>query len=257
MMGGKVLPTFPRLHIQKKSQTPILPMQRSPAQVQFGHTATEAPTYTKRKKLEEQHPNVATMWEDLKGIPVMTPTPAPQPTGISRRLKPFQLEGLSWMGQQEQSQWKGGLLGDEMGMGKTIQAVSLLMSDYPVGIPSLVVVPPVALMQWQSEIKVCNPDFRPPFRPKAYVSIQSYTDGKLKVFVYHGSNSKVKNVTVKELKSYDVIMISYSGLESMHRKEVKGWSRGKGLVKEDSIIHSIHFHRLILDEAHNIKATDN
>ncbi|QVM13716.1 DNA repair protein rad16 [Coccidioides posadasii str. Silveira] len=187
-----------------------------------------------RKKLEEQHPNVATMWEDLKGIPVITPTPAPQPTGISRRLKPFQLEGLSWMGQQEQSQWKGGLLGDEMGMGKTIQAVSLLMSDYPVGIPSLVVVPPVALMQWQSEIK-------------------SYTDGKLKVFVYHGSNSKVKNVTVKELKSYDVIMISYSGLESMHRKEVKGWSRGKGLVKEDSIIHSIHFHRLILDEAHNIK----
>lgn len=58
------------------------------------------------------------------------------------------------MMQQEKSQWKGGLLGDEMGMGKTIQAVSLLMSDYPTGIPSLVVVPPVALMQWQSEINV-------------------------------------------------------------------------------------------------------
>lgn len=56
--------------------------------------------------------------------------------------------------QQEKSQWKGGLLGDEMGMGKTIQAVSLLMSDYPIGRPSLVVVPPVALMQWQSEIEV-------------------------------------------------------------------------------------------------------
>lgn len=42
-----------------------------------------------------------------------------------------------------------------MGMGKTIQAVSLLMSDYPAGRPSLVVVPPVALMQWRSEIKVC------------------------------------------------------------------------------------------------------
>lgn len=44
-----------------------------------------------------------------------------------------------------------------------------------------------------------------------------------------------------------------SGLESMHRKEVKGWSRNNGLVKEDSIIHSIKFHRLILDEAHSIK----
>lgn len=57
--------------------------------------------------------------------------------------------------QQEKTRYKGGLLGDEMGMGKTIQAVSLLMSDYPAGKPSLVVVPPVALMQWQSEIKVC------------------------------------------------------------------------------------------------------
>lgn len=89
--------------------------------------------------------------------PVIAPKAATQPPGISRTLKPFQLEGLSWMIEQEKSQYRGGLLGDEMGMGKTIQAVSLLMSDYPIGKPSLVVVPPVALMQWQSEIKVCNP----------------------------------------------------------------------------------------------------
>ena len=95
------------------------------------------------------------MWEELKKDSVITPVAAVQPPGISRQLKPFQLEGLSWMIQQEKTQYKGGLLGDEMGMGKTIQSVSLLMSDYPVGKPSLVVVPPVALMQWQSEIKVC------------------------------------------------------------------------------------------------------
>ena len=44
------------------------------------------------------------------------------------------------MVKQEKSQWKGGLLGDEMGMGKTIQAVSLIMSDYPAKDPTLVVV---------------------------------------------------------------------------------------------------------------------
>ena len=44
------------------------------------------------------------------------------------------------MAKQEKSQWKGGLLGDEMGMGKTIQAVSLIMSDYPAEDPTLVVV---------------------------------------------------------------------------------------------------------------------
>lgn len=56
---------------------------------------------------------------------------------------------------QEQTEYQGGLLGDEMGMGKTIQAVSLIMSDFPQREPTLVLVPPVALMQWVAEIKVC------------------------------------------------------------------------------------------------------
>ncbi|EGD97000.1 DNA repair protein RAD16 [Trichophyton tonsurans CBS 112818] len=187
-----------------------------------------------RRKLETEHPQIIDMWERLEQKSILSPPPAAQPEGINRKLKPFQLQGLSWMLAQEKSEWKGGLLGDEMGMGKTIQAVSLLMSDYPVGKPSLVVVPPVALMQWQAEI-------------------ESYTDGKLKVFVYHNANSKVKDVKAKELKTYDVIMVSYSGLESMYRKETKGWKRDGGLVKGTSMLHSIDFHRLILDEAHNIK----
>lgn len=94
--------------------------------------------------------------------------------------------------------------------------------------------PPVALMQWQNEIN-------------------EYTDGKLRVLIYHNSNPKVKNLRVKDLKGFDVIMISYSGLESVYRKESKGWKRDDGLIKENSKIHAINYHRLILDEAHNIK----
>jgi DNA repair protein RAD16 len=75
----------------------------------------------------------------------------------------------------------------------------------------------------------------------------------LKVLVYHNSNAKVKHLTKQDLESYDVIMISYSGLESIHRKEWKGWNRNDGIVKEDSVIHAIDYHRLILDEAHSIK----
>lgn len=107
-----------------------------------------------RKKLEKKHPVIATMWDDLKARPVITPKAAQQPQSITRKLKPFQLEGLSWMMEQEKTDYKGGLLGDEMGMGKTIQAVSLIMSDFPQSNPTLVIVPPVALMQWVSEIKV-------------------------------------------------------------------------------------------------------
>ncbi|KAB8349413.1 hypothetical protein FH972_023440 [Carpinus fangiana] len=187
-----------------------------------------------RYKLEQAHPEITTMWDELKAVPLIEAKQAKQPSDINRTLKTFQLEGLNWMTKQEQTKWKGGLLGDEMGMGKTIQAVSLIMSDYPQKEPTLVVVPPVALMQWTNEIA-------------------EYTDGKLKVLVYHGSNAKAKKMKVKELKSYDVIMISYSGLESVHRKETKGWTREDSIIKEDSAIHSIHFHRLILDEAHSIK----
>lgn len=174
------------------------------------------------------------MWETLRNVPKIVPSQALQPSTITRKLKSFQLEGLDWMTKQEQSQWSGGLLGDEMGMGKTIQAVSLIMSDYPAKDPTLVVVPPVALMQWQNEIK-------------------EYTDGKLKVLVYHNTNPKVKGLSIKDLRGFDVIMISYSGLESIYRKESKGWKRDDGLVKENSKIHAINYHRLILDEAHNIK----
>ncbi|KAJ4302650.1 DNA repair protein rad16 [Kalmusia sp. IMI 367209] len=188
-----------------------------------------------RERAEESHPKLLTMWKELEAVPVLEVQQAEQPQSINRRLKPFQLEGLSWMTRQEKTGYKGGLLGDEMGMGKTIQAVSLIMSDWPQKEPTLVVVPPVALMQWSNEIK-------------------EYTDGKLNVLVYHGTNAKCKKMTVKDLRKFDVIMVSYNSLESLHRKETKGWSRGEDIIKEASPLHAITYHRLILDEAHSIKS---
>ncbi|KAI2629083.1 SNF2 family N-terminal domain-containing protein [Hypomontagnella submonticulosa] len=189
----------------------------------------------KRMKLEDHHPELRTMWNDLKVMSALNAGRIEQPTTILRQLKPFQLEGVAWMKAMEGTRWKGGLLGDEMGLGKTIQAVSLIMSDYPAKSPSLVLVPPVALMQWSSEI-------------------ESYTDGRLKTLVFHGTNSKAKRLSVKELKKFDVIMMSYNTLESMYRKQEKGFTRKEGTYKEKSAIHQIKFHRVILDEAHSIKS---
>ncbi|KAI1469732.1 SNF2 family N-terminal domain-containing protein [Daldinia caldariorum] len=188
-----------------------------------------------RMKLTKHHPELETMWDDLESMPVLKAKKAEQPITISRQLKPFQLEGLSWMKAMELTKWKGGLLGDEMGLGKTIQAVSLIMSDYPAKAPSLVLMPPVALMQWTSEI-------------------ESYTNGKLKTLVFHGTNAKAKKLTTKELKKFDVILMSYNTLESLFRKQEKGFKRKEGTYKEKSAIHQIKFHRVILDEAHCIKS---
>ena len=79
-------------------------------------TTNKCKAERERHKLEMSHPEILTMWEDLKAVPVLQPVQAVQPDTITRKLKSFQLEGLSWMIRQEQSQWKGGLLGDEMGM---------------------------------------------------------------------------------------------------------------------------------------------
>lgn len=228
---------LPKVRGRKKKLTDAEHQEAIGRRARFAHIADkwERKRAMNRERAEQQHPKLRTMWDDLKKIPVLEVQKAEQPASISRRLKPFQLEGLSWMIRQEQTHYKGGLLGDEMGMGKTIQAVSLIMSDYPAKQPTLVCVPPVALMQWSNEIR-------------------EYTDNKLKVLVYHGTNAKCKKMSIKELKSYDVIMVSYNSLESLHRKETKGWSRGEDIIKEASSLHAIHYHRLILDEAHSIKS---
>ncbi|KAH9207819.1 SNF2 family N-terminal domain-containing protein [Leptodontidium sp. 2 PMI_412] len=187
-----------------------------------------------RVRLENHHPELLTMWSDLEKLPKIGDVAIEQPKNITRELKPFQLQGVAWMMEMEKTEWAGGLLGDEMGMGKTIQAVSLIMSDWPAKQPSLVLIPPVAIMQWQQEIK-------------------DYTDGTLKTFVYHGTNREVKTITYQKLLNYDVILMSYNSLESMFRKQEKGFKRKGQLIKEVSLMHKIHFHRVILDEAHSIK----
>jgi len=45
----------------------------------------------------------------------------PQPAGLALDLLPFQKEGLHWMRVQEKGIYKGGILADEMGMGKTVR----------------------------------------------------------------------------------------------------------------------------------------
>jgi DNA repair protein RAD16 len=69
-----------------------------------------------------------------------------------------------------------------MGMGKTIQIISLLVTDGHK--PNLVVAPTVAIMQWKNEI-------------------EAHTEG-MKVLVWHGSG---RETDVKALMKYDVVSI--------------------------------------------------
>lgn len=134
--------------------------------------------------LVTHHPELACIWDELENAPTIQPVAVPQPEGLSLRLLPFQLEGLDWLLKQEQQQrFGGGILADEMGMGKTIQTIALLLAE-PRGKPNLVIAPTVALMQWKSEI-------------------EQHTNNGLSVCLFYGAN---RSVTAKELKNYDVVL---------------------------------------------------
>jgi DNA repair protein RAD16 len=74
------------------------------------------------------------MWDVLKAQPIIQFKPSSW-NGLSLRVMDTGcLASFGWIigcALSTKTQYKGGLLGDEMGMGKTIQAVSLIMSDFP------------------------------------------------------------------------------------------------------------------------------
>ncbi|KAF8164913.1 SNF2 family N-terminal domain-containing protein [Crassisporium funariophilum] len=179
--------------------------------------------------LRRNHPELKDVWGDLEEkIAIVEPQKAEQPANLKLTLLPFQQESLFWMRKQEKSIWRGGMLADEMGMGKTIQIIALFVTDGAK--PNLVIAPTVAIMQWRNEIA-------------------SHTDG-LKVLVWHGSS---RESNIKELVKYDVVLTTYAVLESCFRKQQSGFKRKGMIVKEKSPVHQIQWNRVVLDEAHNIK----
>ncbi|CAN7064961.1 unnamed protein product [Brassica rapa subsp. trilocularis] len=129
---------------------------------------------------------------------------AEPPHDLIMPLLRYQKEFLAWGSKQEQSV-RGGVLADEMGMGKTIQAISLVLArrDFDrakakeaVGC-TLVLCPLVAVSQWLSEID------------------RFTSPGSTKVLVYHGAKRE-KNA--QEFKKYDFVLTTYSTVENEFRK---------------------------------------
>lgn len=88
-----------------------------------------------------------------------------QPHGITAVMKPYQLEGLSFLVKMFQNGMSA-ILGDEMGLGKTLQTLSLfqwLVENEPTTgepRPFLVVCPLSVLTSWENEVKKWCPQLK-------------------------------------------------------------------------------------------------
>ncbi|MFL9812267.1 DEAD/DEAH box helicase [Stutzerimonas sp. VN223-3] len=141
--------------------------------------------------------------------------PCGAPTGLNAELRPYQLEGLSWM-QTLRALEVGGILGDDMGLGKTLQTLAHLLTEKQAGRldrPSLVVMPTSLIPNWQDEAARFTPDLR--------------------LLTLHGT---ARHKHFDALGDYDVLLTTYALLP----RDIEPLSEQP-------------LHVLILDEAQNIK----
>ncbi|UZE19854.1 DEAD/DEAH box helicase [Pseudomonas sp. B21-054] len=140
---------------------------------------------------------------------------ATAPDGLNATLRPYQLEGLSWMQSLRQLE-VGGILADDMGLGKTLQTLAHILSEKNAGRldrPCMVVMPTSLIPNWLDEAAHFTP--------------------QLKVLALYGAGRKKH---FERLAEYDLVLTTYALLP----KDV-----------ERLAVQPLHV--LILDEAQYIK----
>ncbi|MCT8954096.1 DEAD/DEAH box helicase [Pseudomonas lundensis] len=137
------------------------------------------------------------------------------PQGLNATLRPYQLEGLSWMQSLRQLE-VGGILADDMGLGKTLQTLAHILCEKNAGRldrPAMVVMPTSLIPNWMDEAAHFTP--------------------QLKVLALYGASRKKH---YEHLSEYDLILTTYALLP-----------------KDIERLAKVPLHILILDEAQYIK----
>ncbi|XP_007425878.2 transcription termination factor 2, partial [Python bivittatus] len=183
------------------------------------------------------------------------------PPGLKISMLLHQKQALSWLMWRENQEPCGGILADDMGLGKTLTMIALILAQKcaqkekekekklepwmskqdSIGTCSygtLIVCPASLIHHWKKEVE------------------KHVKHGKLRVYLYHGP-SRIKNTSI--LCQYEIVITTYSILakEIATQKDQTDAVAEDRLVQDKSFLFSplvwIHWARIILDEAHNIK----
>ncbi|MBL1177969.1 DEAD/DEAH box helicase [Pantanalinema sp. GBBB05] len=150
--------------------------------------------------------------------------PIEDPQQLQGNLREYQKRGVSWLQYLEQIGLNG-CLADDMGLGKTIQVIARLLQERELTKlqkikhipPTLLIAPTSVVGNWEHEIHKFAPD--------------------LKAIVHHGTQrSKDSKAFKQACREHDLVITSFA----LARKDLKLFSE-------------IQWHRIVLDEAQNIK----
>eukprot|EP00435_Cladocopium_sp_Y103_P018976 s210_g4.t1 len=192
----------------------------------------------------------------------VTLTPHETPQQLREPLKLFQQEGLSWLLQREAKAegnegresgahvLRGGILADEMGMGKTLQIIALLVAS-PASGATLVVVPPTCLAQWRAEIaEFVEPGTLEIFEYRCNKSLPEHFNGKAVVLTTY---STLERDFRKQLDTLEEPPRKRRRGELLRDQEVSWWDEQLQIDLSKSPLFGRRWTRIVLDEAHRIK----
>lgn len=148
--------------------------------------------------------------QDFSGIAVAT-----MPTSLNATLRPYQVEGVSWLQFLREYQLNG-VLADDMGLGKTVQTLAHLLIEKASGRltkPCLIIAPTSVIANWFIEAERFAPSLR--------------------VLLLHGQERKAYFDTIED---YDLILTTYPLL-----------------IRDTDVLMNTAFYFIILDEAQYIK----
>jgi len=127
---------------------------------------------------------------------------------------PYQAIGIEWLRSLQSLGRKGAILGDVMGLGKTLQAIGLLTHNVRAGKQNNLVICPGTLVEnWRRELTKFSPDLR------TYIHFGPFRAG-----------------VDEKVKGYDVVVTSYDCL-----------------VADHSMLSDVPWNLVIIDEAQAIK----
>lgn len=144
-------------------------------------------------------------------------------------LHPHQVDGVRWLLEKELAGYKlGGILGDDPGLGKTIQIAALIYGNKgqcPVE-TTLIVVPVSVLVQWKE--------------------VMNYVVGEENVYIHVG-NKRAKGSEIKEQCNGKLVCLTTYGV--LNQDSI--YKVGEKETKGHFAIHN--WHRIVLDEGHQIR----